>query len=134
CKRRRQPARIHASPAAQVSARHPVGVLVALTILVLVGCGAEPPAAVSDTRARIGRLREAVSTVAEVQRAADDELRQVVSSIRDLEHAVVRLRSTETIDAAVEEWPQLSDAWPDTGAESVRKLLRRVALEVDDAR
>lgn len=89
---------------------------------------------VTDSRARMGRLRDAVREVAEAQRAADARLSAVVSAVRQLEETVLRLRSADTVDTAVEEWPDVASNWPGDGAEPVREALRQVALEVDDAR
>lgn len=116
-----------------MSPRYLVGVLAGILVFILAACSSDGTV-VSDSRARMGRLRDAVSTVAEAQRGADAELSLVVSGIRDLEETVLRLRSADTVDAAVEEWPDVSSDWPDEGAAPVREALRRVALEVDDAR
>jgi hypothetical protein len=107
--------------------------LAGLLVLMLAACSTDATV-VSDSRARMGRLRDAVSNVAEAQHGADTQLSLVVSAVRDLEETVLRLRDAETVDVAVEEWPDISSDWPDDGAEPAREALRQVALEVDDAR
>lgn len=110
------------------------GLSVAL-LVAAVGCSSEPPSnVVEDSAVRMARLRDAVAEVADVQSNADDLLSQLVTSARDLEATVVKMRDPATIDQGIEEWGPIASSWPEEGSPPVRAALRDVATAVDEAR